>query len=205
MIHGRIEATLLDRIPAYAKLWRPWIAHFLPQGFEKSLLEPGPFTKCPILYKMCSSACPQEPLFLFPSLLLFYICLCPILVLLLNMNTSAAELVALMLLYLFNGNYLHMLMSQWILYLLLCENKNLLNQKNIYISVMKTIFPTFFEVDIRTLTRRRSELPALCMDRLVAALSASYLEILHSLVFSATSVNITIDIWLLMRLFLSLL
>lgn len=40
MIHSKIEATILDRIPKHRKVWQPWVDHFLPPGFDSSLLEP---------------------------------------------------------------------------------------------------------------------------------------------------------------------
>lgn len=38
MIHGKIEATILDCIPQHLKIWHPWVENFLPPDFE-GLLE----------------------------------------------------------------------------------------------------------------------------------------------------------------------
>lgn len=40
MIHSKIDATILDKIPQHLKIWRPWVDHFLPPDFDKHLLEP---------------------------------------------------------------------------------------------------------------------------------------------------------------------
>lgn len=40
MIHSKIEATILDRIPQHLKIWNPWTEHFLPPDFDKNLLNP---------------------------------------------------------------------------------------------------------------------------------------------------------------------
>lgn len=40
MIHAKIEAVILDKVSALEKLWRPWIAHYLPSGLDNSLLLP---------------------------------------------------------------------------------------------------------------------------------------------------------------------
>lgn len=40
MIHSKIEATILDRIPPHHKTWAPWVEHFLLPNFDSHLLEP---------------------------------------------------------------------------------------------------------------------------------------------------------------------
>lgn len=40
MIHSKMEATNLDKIPRHLKIWYPWVDHFLPPCFKTRLLEP---------------------------------------------------------------------------------------------------------------------------------------------------------------------
>lgn len=40
VIHGKIEVVILDRVPPYEKLWKPWITHYLHPDFDVSLLLP---------------------------------------------------------------------------------------------------------------------------------------------------------------------
>lgn len=40
MIHDKIEALTSDRVAKYKALWSPWVIHFLPPNFDKSLLLP---------------------------------------------------------------------------------------------------------------------------------------------------------------------
>lgn len=40
MIHSKIEATIIDKVPQHFRIWQPWIEHFLPPDIDKSLLEP---------------------------------------------------------------------------------------------------------------------------------------------------------------------
>ena len=38
MIHSKIEARILDRMAQHDKTWTPWVEHFLPPGFDLTLL-----------------------------------------------------------------------------------------------------------------------------------------------------------------------
>lgn len=38
MIHSKIEAKILDKVPQHTKIWQPWIEHFLPTDIDEHLL-----------------------------------------------------------------------------------------------------------------------------------------------------------------------
>lgn len=38
MIHSKVEANILDKVPKFQALWCPWVKHYLPTNFDKSLL-----------------------------------------------------------------------------------------------------------------------------------------------------------------------
>lgn len=40
MIHSKIEAIILDKVPQHFRVWQPWIENFLPPDIDMSLLEP---------------------------------------------------------------------------------------------------------------------------------------------------------------------
>lgn len=38
IVHSKIEAKILDKVPQHVKIWQPWIQHFLPAGVDEHLL-----------------------------------------------------------------------------------------------------------------------------------------------------------------------
>lgn len=40
LIHAKLEDVLLDKVHIFEKLLRPWVTHYLPPGFDDTLLLP---------------------------------------------------------------------------------------------------------------------------------------------------------------------